>query len=177
MIPLEGFLVAKKPDYRLAALFGIREKAKKESEDVYAQRQRDLANEQKKLDEMKQKLKDMEQHRRDKKEEYSEQMRSGALNITKITNNDRHIERMKQEEQAYMVEIQRQAESVQEAELEVEKAKEIMLDKTKDFKALEKHKEKWLLEVKREAQIKEEEEVEDISQAQYFKRQKDEREG
>ncbi len=167
--------MAKKPNYRLQVLFNIREKEKKAAEDFYAEKQRDLAIEQKKLEEMKQHLRDMEQARKDRKAEYAEKLRSGELKINEVTANDRHIERMKHEEQAYMVEIQRQAEVVQEHEEYVEEAKQAMLKATQEFKALEKHKEKWQQEVKRELMIKEEEAVEDISQAQYFKRMKEER--
>jgi hypothetical protein len=92
-----------------------------------------------------------------------------------ITANDRHIEKMKQEENAYQVEISRQGERVREAEAVAEEAMQDMLKASQDYKALEKHKEKWLKGVKREIQIKEEEAVEDIAQAQYFARLKEQR--
>lgn len=166
--------MAKKPDYRLQTLFQIREKAKGEAEDFYAQRQRELLEQEKILEEMKQKLAGMEKARRDRKADYADRLAAGELKITEVTANDRHIERMKQEELAYSIDIQRQKESLAEYEERVDLAKEAMLKATQDFKALEKHKEKWAEGVKRELRIKEEEAVEDISQAQYFKRMKEE---
>ena len=162
--------MAKKPVYRLQALFEIREKAKKAAEDLYAEKMRDVAVEEKKLAEMKETLQQMIASREAKKAEYAEKMRTGALNVQQIRANDWHIERLKQEEAAYGVEISRQGEAVREAEDVAEEAKEEMLKASQDFKALEKHKEKWLKKVKRELMLKEEEEVEDIAQAQYFKR-------
>lgn len=165
--------MAKKPDYRLQVLFQIREKAKGEAEELYALRQRELAEQEKILADMKTNLKGMEAARRERKREYAEKLAAGELKITQVTANDRHIDRMKQEELAYSVDIQRQKELLAEFEERVEEAKEAMLQATQDFKALEKHKENWSTEVKRELQLKEEEAVEDISQAQYFKRMKD----
>lgn len=165
----------KLPPYRLQALFDIREKAKKEAEEAYAEKKKAVAEQEKILDEMKQTLREMIQKREEKKAEYAEKMRSGQLNITQIQANDRHIERLKHEEQAYQVEIQRQEERVREAEAEAEKAMEAMLKATQEFKALEKHKEKWLKQVRREQMLKEEDAAEDIAQAQYFQRLLEER--
>lgn len=167
--------MAKLPAYRLQALFDIREKEKDKAEEFYAEKKRAVAEQQKVLDGMKQKLRDMVAFREDKKREYVEKMRSGELNVTQIQANDRHIDRLKHEEQAYQVEISRQGERVKEAEAEAEDAMQAMLKATQDFKALEKHKEKWLKQVKRELALKEEDQLEDIAQAQYFQRLLDER--
>lgn len=162
--------MAKLPPYRMQALFEIREKAKEDAEEFYAEKKKAVAQEQKKLDDMKQQLRDMAAFRENKKAEYVEKMRAGELNIQQIQANDRHIDKLKQEEQAFLVEIQRQAERVNDAQKEADEAMEAMLKATQDFKALEKHKEKWLKQVKRELMLKEEDAAEDIAQAQYFQR-------
>ena len=168
--------MAKRPVYRLQTLYDMREKEKDKAEEAYAEAKRKVAVEQKKLDDMKAHLQDMIQARQNRRIEYAEKMRTGELTIAQITGNDRHIERMKNEESAYEVEISRQAEAVKEKEGEAEIAKEEMIKATQEFKALEKHKEKWLKQVKRELMLKEEEEVEDIAQAQYFARMLENRE-
>lgn len=168
--------MAKLPPYRMQTLFEIREKAKEAAEEFYAEKKQAVVREQRKLDEMKQQLRDMAAFREEKKAEYAEQMRSGELNIHQIQGNDRHIEKLKQEEEAFLVEIQRQAERVDEAQKEADDAMQAMLKATQDFKALEKHKEKWLKQVKRELMLKEEDAAEDIAQAQYFQRMREERE-
>jgi hypothetical protein len=126
--------------------------------------------EQKKLDDMKQTLKDMVQKRADRKAEYAERTRRGEYTVNQIQGNDRHIDKMKQQEAAYQVEIDRQQERVVEAERVAEEAMALVVKATQDYKALEKHKEKWAKQVKRELMMKEEEAVEDIAQAQYFKK-------
>ena len=162
--------MAKGPAYRLQVLFELREKAKLEAEEVYAEKKKLVIVEQLKLDEMKQTLKDMVQRRQDRKADYSERTRGGEYTIAQIQGNDRHIEKMKQQEAAYQVEIDRQQERLVEAERVVEEAMALVVKATQDFKALEEHKEKWQKQVKRELMLKEEETVDEIAQAQYFKK-------
>lgn len=166
--------MAKTPAYRLQVLFEMREKKKKEAEEVYAEKKKKVVEEQKKLDDMKQKLKDMVQHRQNKKVEYAERTRKGEYTVSQIQANDRHIERLKQQEAAYQVEIDRQQERVQEAERIAAEAMDVVVKCTQDFKALEKHKEKWVKQVRREQMMKEELAAEDIAQAQYFQKLLDE---
>lgn len=162
--------MAKGPAYRLQVLFEMREKAKLEAEELYAEKKKLVVVEQKKLDDMKQTLKDMIQKRADRKAEYAERTRRGEYTVSQIQGNDRHIDKMKQQEAAYQVEIDRQQERVVEAERVAEEAMALVVKATQDYKALEKHKEKWAKQVKRELMMKEEEAVEDIAQAQYFKK-------
>jgi hypothetical protein len=72
------------------------------------------------------------------------------------------------------VEIDRQQERVAEAERVAAEAMEVVVKCTQDFKALEKHKEKWAKQVKKEMLLKEEMAAEDIAQAQYFQKLLDE---
>lgn len=162
--------MAKNPAYRLQVLYEMREKKKKEAEEEYAEKKRKVVEEQKKLDQMRQTLKDMVQRRQDRKADYAERTRQGEYTVAQIQANDRHIERMKQQEQAYQVEIDRQQERVQEAERIAAEAMEVVVKATQDFKALEKHKEKWSKQVRREQMLKEELAAEDIAQAQYFQK-------
>lgn len=162
--------MAKGPAYRLQVLFEMREKAKEAAEEVYAEKKKLVAVEQKKLEEMKNHLKEMIQKRQDRKADYAERTRRGEYTINQIQANDRHIEKMKQQEAAYQIEIDRQQERVVEAERVADEAMQLLVKATQEFKALEKHKEKWQKQVKRELMMKEEEAVEDIAQAQYFKK-------
>jgi hypothetical protein len=162
--------MAKSPAYRLQVLFEMREKKKKEEEEEYATRKKQVVVEQKKLDDMKQTLRGMIQAREEKKADYAERTRRGEYTIHQITGNDRHIERLKQKEAAYQVEIDRQHERLQDAERHAEEQLQAVVKATQDFKALEKHKEKWAKLVKKEAMMKEEMASEDIAQAQYFQR-------
>ena len=110
-----------------------------------------------------------------KKLEYAEKIREGGMKINEINANDRHIARLKEEEVAYLGEIDKQKEAVKLAEKAAQQAMDDMLEATKSFKALEKHKEKWQKEVKREQMLKEEDALEDVAQAQYFAQLKQKR--
>jgi hypothetical protein len=162
--------MAKSPAYRLQVLFEMREKAKTEAEELYAEKKKLVNIEQKKLEEMREHLKGLVQKRQDKKAEYAERTRRGEYTVNQIQGNDRHVEKMKQQEAAYQVEIDRQQERLQEAERVAAEAMDLVVKATQDYKALEKHKEKWSKHVRREAMLKEEDQVEDIAQAQYFKK-------
>lgn len=162
--------MARTPAYRLQVVFEMREKKKKDAEEIYAEKKKIVIVEQKKLDEMREKLKEMVQLRQDKRAEYAERTRRGEYTIQQIQGNDRHIERLKQNEAAFQVEIDRQGERVAEAERVAQEAMQDVIRATQDFKALEKHKEKWLQQIKREQMIKEEMAAEDIAQAQYFQK-------
>ena len=167
--------MAKKPQYRLQTLFDIREKEKKAAEDVYAQKKRKVLEEEQTLKEMQDKHAEMIAMREAKKLEYAEKIREGGMKINEINANDRHIARLKEEEVAYLGEIDKQKEAVKLAEKAAQQAMDDMLEATKSFKALEKHKEKWQKEVKREQMLKEEDALEDVAQAQYFAQLKQKR--
>jgi flagellar export protein FliJ len=166
-----------KPDYRLQTLFDMRDKAKKAAEDAYADAQKALAVEKKKLADMKAELERMMAAREAKRLEYAERTSKGEYNVTQIQANHRHIDRMKEREGAYRMEIEGQKDAVKAAEKVVEEKKEVMIAATQDYKALEKHKEKWIAEVKRELAMKEEDALDDIAQTNYLRRQREERGG
>lgn len=162
--------MAKTPAYRLQVVFEMREKKKVEAEEAYAEKRKLVALEQKKLDGMKQKLREMVQLRQTKKADYADRTRAGEYTIAQIQGNDRHVEKLRLTEEAFQVEIDRQHERVVDAERVAQDAMDVVIKCTQDFKALEKHKDKWLKQIKREQMIKEEMAAEDIAQAQYFQK-------
>jgi len=164
--------MAKLPDYRLQVLFEMREKKKKESEDEYAEAQKAKIAEEKKLEEMKLELERMKQAREDKRLEYADRSAKGEFNVTQMQGNMRHLDRMKEKEGAYKMDMERQKDAIRAAERVVDEKKELMILATQDFKALEKHKETWTKEVKREIQLKEEDVMEDVAQTIFLARQR-----
>lgn len=165
----------KLPDYRLQTLFEMREKAKKAAEDAYADAQKDVANEKKKLEEMHAELKRMMDLREAKRVEYATRASKGEYNVNQIQANLRHLDRMKEKEGAYKMEIDKQKDAVKAAERVAEDKKQAMISATQEFKALEKHKEKWAQEVKREIQLKEEDAQDDLAQTIFLRRQREEK--
>src|SRR5688500_7787498 len=127
----------KLPDYRLQTLFDMRDKAKKEAEDEYAEAMKAKVAEEKKLEEMKAELERMIQAREQKRLEYAERAAKGEYNVNQIQNNHRHIDRMKEKEGAFKMEIEKQKEAIKRAEEVVEEKKQAMIQATQDYKALE----------------------------------------
>lgn len=162
----------KLPPYRLQTLFDMREKAKKAAEDAYAEAQKEMQAEQARLDEMKAELAAKVEYRENKANEYTAKAAAGELNIHTITSGHRHVERLKEEEAAYEVEIDKQRERLQEAEKVVEKKREEMVAANQEFKALEKHKEKWEKKIRREMMLKEEDAADDISQSMFLRQKR-----
>ena len=166
--------MAEKTAYRLQTLFNLRERAKKAKEEEYAKKQQAVALEQKKLDEMHQKLRDMQTFREDKKREYADKLRQGTFAIAEMQGKDRHIDRLKHEEAAFHVVIARQQEALDITKKHAQEALDALLDATRAFKALEKHREKWTKGVRREEMFREELVAEDIAQARFVGRKKEE---
>lgn len=167
----------KMPDYRLQVLYDMRDKAKKEAEDAYGEAMKAKIGEEKKLEEMKQELVRMAEFRENKRIEYANKAARGECTVQQIQANSRHLDRLKEREGAYKMEIEKQKDAVKAAERVVEEKKEVMIQATQQLKALEKHKEKWTAEVKREMAIKEEDNLEDIAQTIFLRRQREQRGG
>lgn len=156
------------PPYRLQALFDMREKAKKSAEDTYAQEKKKENDEKKKLETMEQTLTNMRQAREQKRAEYFSIMSGGGISIEEIQGQNRRLDFMRQEEEGYAVQVENQRGVLDDAKKSSEEALKKVTQATQEFKVLEKHKEKWLEQVKKGIAKKEESEMEDISQAQYF---------
>ena len=165
--------MAKLPEYNLQTLFNMRERTKKETEDAYAQEQKKVAAEEGKLKTMQETLEKMKMTRDEKRMEYANAMQKEMLTIEKIDVNNRHLDMLVQKEAAYEIEINKQISVVEQVKKIAKEALEKMLTATQEFKALEKHREQWLKEVKKEIEKKEDEAVDEISQAQYFSRMKE----
>ena len=153
--------------YPLQTLFEIRERAKKDSEEAYAKEKQKLNDAEKKLKEMHEELQKMRTLRQQKRDEYFEATNAGKLTIEKIKINQRHLEGLIAREEAFVLEINKQEQVVEIAKQRVQKALDIMMKATEEFKVLEKHKEKWALKQKKEHEQKEESESDDITQARY----------
>ncbi len=161
------------PRYRLQALFDLRERAKKEAEEFYAKEKQRAEQEEKTLAQMEHRLLEMKAFRAKKNLEYAEQLRSQISTVDKITVNEAHLKSLKAKEESHAVQIDQQKLVVQRAQNDLKIAMARLTKATQEFKALEKHKEKWLKEVKKQMERKEEEAAEDISQAQYFQQSKE----
>lgn len=159
--------------YDLKTLYDIRERAKDQAEEVYAKTKAAENAERQKLDFMREKLVEMTYQRKNMSEIYSESTEDGHLNVEDIQKNYLHIDKMKADEESFELEINGQENILAEAEKATKKSLNEMNEKEQEYKAIEKHKEKWLKAQKAIAQKKEEDIADDITQAKYFKKMND----
>lgn len=150
--------------YRLQALLGIRERAEEAAKEAFALAMNALAKEQKTLQDMEDELVRMIEDRKRRREEYSQKLASGEMKITDQSAAYRFIDRLKEREAEQSARIDGQREAVREAEKVLKRAHDALVVATQELKALEKHKEKWAEEVKRERMMKEEDMMDEIGQ-------------
>lgn len=158
------------PQYRLQTLLEIRARAKEAAEQAFAQAMRALADERQKLADLQAELVRRKEERKQKVMAYlAEVMKKGA-GAGGLSQMNRYEERLKDEEAQLQLEIDQQVEAVKAAELVVEQKRQEMAEAAKELKAIEKHKETWLKQVKKERDAREELTQEEIGNALHLMR-------
>ena len=159
--------------YRLAALLRVREIKKEEAEKLLGEKLTALRVEQKRQREMQEELERMVLKREQRMREYAEKSMRGQMSASEVTGANLYIERLKEQEDAQKNAIEGQKAVVAQKQTEVDEARQAVLVATQELKALEKHKEKWVAEVKREADVREEETMDEIAQAIHLGKTRD----
>ena len=165
--------MAKKPQYRLKTLLGLREKLKTEAERVLGERLAALKQEEQRLAEMQEELERMIARREAKQREYAEKQMRGEMRAQAMVSGNAYIERLKEQEAAQQEAIKGQQQVVTQREEDVKDAREKLTVATQELKALEKHREKWEKQVKREQQLKEEEALDELAQTIFLNKDGD----
>jgi flagellar export protein FliJ len=162
----------KLPDYRLQALVTLRERKKEEAERILGAKLAELKAEQDKQRAMEEELERMIAKREAKMREYAEKSMKGLMAAQDVVGSNLYIERLKELEEAQKNAIEGQKQVVAQKKDEVEEARKGVVVATQDLKALEKHKEKWVEQVKKEIQAKEEDVMDEIAQTIFMRRDK-----
>lgn len=160
------------PPYRLQTLMEMRERAKKEAEDAFSAAVKALKKEQ---DELKRLQEDLEKRRATRKakvEAYLQEVMAKGAGINGLTMMGRYEQRLKDEELQVELEIAKQREVVKVAEKLVEQKRREMAEAAKELKAIEKHKEKWVKQIRTERQMREELNQEEIGNTLFLMRQR-----
>ncbi len=152
------------PPYRLQVLLDMRKRAEEEAKENFARAMQALREQERILAEMETELERMIEDRKRRRKEYADKLASGEMKITDQSAANRFIERMKEKEQEQRGRIDGQRENVREAEKQLKRMQDALVKATQDLKALEKHKENWQTEVKKERQAKEEDMLDEIAQ-------------
>lgn len=164
--------MAKLPDYRLQVLVTLRERKKEETERILGQKLAELKAEQTRQREMEEELERMIAKRNAKMREYAEKSMKGMMAAQDVVGANLYIERLKEQEEAQENAIEGQKQVVAQKRDEVDEARKAVVLATQDLKALEKHKEKWVEQVKKEIQAKEEDVMDEIAQTIFLGRNK-----
>ena len=150
------------PPYRLQVLLDIRTKAEDAAKDAFAEALKAADKEKKQLATMNQTLERMKVERKAKVQAFLQEMTQKGGGISGFQQMGRFEQRLKDEESQYMLDIERQKEVVVQADALVEQRRAEMAEAAKERKAIEKNKETWAKQVKKERQTKEEANQEEI---------------
>lgn len=159
-------------DYRLQTLLGMRERAEQDAKDAFGLAQAALREQERKLKEHEDELQRMVEDRKRRREDYSKKLASGEMKVTDQSAAYRYIERLKDRETEQKFKIEAQREQVRNAEKDLKRAQDALIVATQDLKALEKHKEKWAAELKKERALREEDQLDEIGQVIFTQAQK-----
>lgn len=161
------------PPYRLATLVTIRERKKEEAEHHLAGCLAERKKQQDKLESLQMDLVRMEERRQELRRVFMEKAMAGHVGAQAATQHNTYIEHLKDQEKRQAEAIREQEDIVSEHDGYVRSAQAALVVRTQELKALEKHREKWLEEWKKEMAAKEEIVMDDIAQTIFLRGQAD----
>jgi flagellar export protein FliJ len=157
------------PPYRLQTLLEIRERKKEAAERELSRTMHELKLAQDKQAEMELELERMKAKREERRRDYMQKAMKGEIAAQEAVNINKYIERLKEQELLQIDAIDGQKAVVAQREEDVKVARQALVVATQELKALEKHKEKWIEEVKKEWAAKEEEAMDEIAQTIFLR--------
>lgn len=163
------------PQYRLEVLLDIRTKAEEAAKDAFAEALKAAEKEKKQLVTMNQQLERMKVERKAKVQAFLQEMSAKGGGISGFQQMGRFEQRLKDEEAQFALDIERQKEVVTQAEQLVEQKRNEMAEAAKEKKAIEKNKEAWAKQVKKERAEKEENNQDEIGAVLHLARTRRER--
>lgn len=153
--------------FRLQTILDLREGARKEAQQALSAAQEALRKQKEELAKLESELSQKVALRDQRRAQYAQQTASGAANIHSINIQERHLYALKDKEEKVKQSIEEQN-GVLENYQRVAQARHLqMLNANRDFKSIEKLKERWAIEVKKKAERKEEEATDEISQSRH----------
>ena len=156
--------------YRLQIVLEKRQKTKEDAEKLLGEAQSALEEERKKEANCVQAVADAKQRKEDAKLELNQKIFEGKLSVEKIRMGKDHLKSLDFEIKKAEQRLEEQRVKVKEAELFVEQRRTELIEKTKDFQAIEKHKEKWAENIKKEMDNAEQNEQEEIGNVLFLAR-------
>lgn len=156
--------MAKQPDYRLQTLLEIRERKKQETERALGDAMAAHKKEVDKQTTMEEELTRMVARREQRKRDYAEKAMRGEMAAQEVVSANTFIDRLKEQEESQKNAIEGQKAVVAQKLEEVDAARQELLKATQELKALEKHREKFVDEWKKEVAAKEADNMDELAQ-------------
>lgn len=160
------------PQYRLETLLELRRRAEDEAKNEFAEAQKALAAAKKELLRLEQ---DLERRKRERKamvDAYMQELMAKGMGVKAVQEMGRYEKRLRDEEEEVARQIEAQKLVVEERQAEAEQKRVALAEAAKEVKAIEKHKEKFIKQVKAERQMREDLAGEEIANAQFLARQR-----
>lgn len=158
------------PPYRLQALLDIRIRAEDEAKEAFSAAVKALEKEKQALVTMQKDLERKKAERKAKVAAFLQEVTAKGGGISGFQQMSRFEQRLKDDEAQLALEIERQKEMVVQAEKLVEQRRAEMADAAKEKKAIEKHRDNWKAEVRKERMAKEEMNQEEIGNTLHLQR-------
>ena len=158
------------PKYRLQIVLEKRQKAKEDAEKALGDARKALEAEKEKEAQCVQAVEAAKQRKENAKLELNQKMLEGQLSIEKIRMGKDHLKSLDFEIKKAEQKLDEQRAKVKQAELFLEQRRSELIEKTKDFQAIEKHKEKWAENLKKEMESAEQNEQEEIGNVLFLAR-------
>ena len=158
------------PQYRLQALLDIRTQAEEAAKDAFSAAVKACEKEKQTLSEMVKGLERKKAERKAKVQAFLVEVTAKGGGIGGFQQMNRFEDRLKDEEAQLGLEIERQKEAVAQAEKLVEQRRQEMAEAAKEKKAIEKHRDSWKAEVRKELMKKEELNQEEIGNTLHLQR-------
>jgi len=158
------------PAYRLQALLDIRTRAEEAAKEAFSEAVKAAEKERQALAGMQQELERKKAERKARVAAFLQEMTAKGGGISGFQQMGRYEQRLKDEEAQLALEIERQKEIVAQAEKLVEQRRAEMAEAAKEKKAIEKHRDNWKAQVRKEQMAREELNQEEIGNTLHLQR-------
>jgi len=152
----------KKQRYRLEPLLTVKERYKKQTEIELGRAIRRLKDEKERLKKLEEEKEEIIQKKKNARLEMGRQVSVGETRIFDSSLHLNYLEKLQDDLTEKEKEIERQHETIKEAEGELAKARRNYIDACKDLKSMQKHKELWLKKLNKELSMKEQKELNEL---------------
>ncbi|MFN0064361.1 MAG: flagellar assembly protein FliH [Myxococcaceae bacterium] len=156
--------------YRLQTLLEIRERAEEAAKQAFSLATQEVVKAQAELKRLQDDLERRKAERKAKVAAFVQELIAKGGGVGELSQMNRFELRLRDEEAEVALHIERQKATVKNAERVREKKRAEMAEAAKELKAIEKHKEKWSKEVRRERDMREDLAGEEIGSALHLAR-------